>query len=44
MVFDGATGIHERIYRVNSMSIRRKEKEICEFKMDLKNFFFSVLI
>ena len=41
MVFDGATGVHERIYRVNSMSIRKKEKEICEFEMDLKNFFLA---
>ena len=40
MVFEGTTGVYERICRFNS----KKEREICEFEMDLKNFFVSVLI
>ena len=26
MVFEGTTGVHERIYRFNSISVRNKEK------------------
>ena len=37
MVFEGTTGVYERIYRFNSKPIR--EIEICEFEMHLKNCF-----
>ena len=36
MVFEGTTGVYERIYR----SIpNEKDREICEFERDLKNIF-----
>ena len=42
MVFEGTT----RVYNVFIVSIpnEKKEREICEFKMDLKNFFVCALI
>ena len=41
MVFEGTTGVYERIYRFNSKPIR--EIEICEFEMHLKNFLFAII-
>ena len=38
MVFEGTTGVYERIYHFNS-KIRKKEREIYQLQMDLKNFF-----
>ena len=38
MVFEGTTGVYERIYCFNS-KMSKKEREIYQFKMDLKNFF-----
>ena len=35
MVFEGTTGVYERIYRFNSSE---KEREIRESEMDLKSF------
>ena len=41
MVFEGTTEVNERIYRFSSKSCQmsKKEREICKFEMDLKNFF-----
>ena len=44
MVFEGTTGVYERIYRFNSKLMDKKEGEICEFEIDLKNFFVCALI
>ena len=44
MVFEGTTGVYERIYRFNSKLMSKKEGEICEFEIDLKNFFVCALI
>ena len=45
MVFEGTTGMHERFLSCQfQMSIRKKEREVCEFEMDLKNFFVCALI
>ena len=41
VVFGGTTRVYERIYRFN---LRKKEREICEFEMDLMNLFFCALI
>ena len=38
MVFEGTTGVYERIYCSNS-KMSKKEREIYQFEMDLKNFF-----
>ena len=38
MVFEGTTGVYERIYCFNSKR-SKKEREIYQFEMDLKNFF-----
>ena len=38
MVFEGTTGVYERIYCFNS-KMSKKEREIYQFEMDLKNFF-----
>ena len=38
MVFEGTTGVYERVYRFNSKG-SKKEREICEFEMALKNVF-----
>ena len=38
-VCEGNMGVNERIYRFNSKWERKKEREICEFEMDFKNFF-----
>ena len=35
MVFEGATGVYHRIFRFNSKIMSKKEREICEFEMDL---------
>ena len=40
MVFEGTTGLYEGIYRFSSKRVRK----ICEFDMDLKNFFVCALI
>ena len=40
MVFEGTTEVYEGIYRFNS-KWTKKEREICEFEMDLK-YFFSI--
>ena len=37
MVFEGTTGVYERIYL-------KKKREICKFEMDLKSFFVCTLI
>ena len=39
MVFGGTTGVYERIILSFQFQMSKKEREICEFKMDLKNFF-----
>ena len=44
MVFEGTTGVYERIYRFSSKLMSKKEGEICEFEIDLKNFFVCALI
>ena len=45
IVFEGTTGVYERIYHLNSKWVTLKEREIlCEFEMDLKNFFADALI
>ena len=38
MVFEGTTGVYERIYRFNS-KMSKKEREIYQFEMNLNNFF-----
>ena len=42
MVFEGTTGLYERLYHFNSKS--KKERKICEFEMDLKDLFVCALI
>ena len=42
MVFEGTTGVYERIYREFQMN--KKEIEICEFEMHLEKFFVCALI
>ena len=45
MVFEGTTGVYERIYhKLLQFQMTKKESEIWEFKMDLKNFFVCALI
>ena len=39
MVFGGTTGVYERIILSFQFQMNKKEREIWEFKMDLKNFF-----
>ena len=40
MDFEGTTEVYEGIYRFNSnFQMSKKEREICEFEMDLKYFF-----
>ena len=39
VVFKGTTGVYECIYSFNS-NMRKKEREICEFEIDLKEIFF----
>ena len=39
MVFGGTTGMYERIILSFQFQMNKKEREICEFKLDLKNFF-----
>ena len=41
MVFEGTTGVYERIYCFNS-KMSKKEREIYQFEMDLKNFFVCI--
>ena len=44
MVFEGITGVYERIYFFDS-KWEKKERQICEFEMDFKkSFFVAVLI
>ena len=38
IVFEGITGVYERVYRFNSKS-SKKEREICEFEMAFKKSF-----
>ena len=40
MVFERTTGLYEGNYRFNSKRVRK----ICEFDMDVKNFFVCALI
>ena len=47
MVFEGTTGVYERIYRFNSKWVRKgggegRRRNWCEFQMDLKNFLFAL--
>ena len=42
MVFEGTTGVHERIYRFNSISVRKKKK-YANLKQILKIVFVGVL-
>ena len=42
MVFEGTTGVYERLSFQFQMS--KKEREIYEFEMNLKNFFVCALI
>ena len=43
-VFEGSTGVYERVYRFNSKG-SKKEREICEFETGaLKNFFVFAII
>ena len=40
MVFEGTSGVYDRIYQCNSkMSKKEREIPLCQFEMDLKNFF-----
>ena len=39
MVFGGTTGMYERIILSFQFQMNKKEREICKFKLDLKNFF-----
>ena len=39
MVFEGNTGVYERICRFNSKLMSKKEREICEIEMNWKNVF-----
>ena len=43
MVYGGTTGVYECIYRFKFQMIK-KEREICEFEIDLNNFFVCALI
>ena len=43
MVFEGTTGMYERICRFNSILMSKKEREVCKLEMDLKNFFVCAL-
>ena len=43
MVFEGTTGVYERIYRFNFKWVRKKEKYL-NFEMDLRNFFVCTLL
>jgi len=38
MVFEGTTGVYEHIILSFQFQMIKKEKEICKFQMDLKNF------
>ena len=40
IVFEGTMGVYERIYRFK-LQMSKKERETCEFKMDL-NFLFCL--
>ena len=45
MVFEGTTGVYEGIYhKLLQFQMTKKEREIWEFKTDLKNFFVCALI
>ena len=45
IVFEGTTVVYKRINHLNSKWVTLKEREIlCEFEMDLKNFFADALI
>ena len=43
MVFEGTTGVYERIYRFQ-FQMSKKKIEICELEMHLMNLFVCVLI
>ena len=43
MVSGGTTGVYECICRFK-FQMSKKEREICEFEMDLNNFFVCALI
>ena len=40
MVFEGITGVHERICPINSKRIRKKDRIKYEFEMDFKKSFY----
>ena len=41
MVFERNMGVYKRIYRFSQFQMSKKEREICQFDMDLKNFLFG---
>ena len=44
MVFEGTTGRSVWRYLAFQFQMGKKEREMCEFEMDLKNFFVCALI
>ena len=41
MVFEGTTGVQLRTFLSFQFQMSKKEREICEFEMALKNFLFA---
>ena len=44
MVFEGTTECMNVLHRFNSKLMSKKEREICQFEMDLNIFFVCALI
>ena len=44
VVFEGTTGVQLRTFLSFQFQMSKKEREICEFEMALKNFFVCTLI
>ena len=44
MVFEGTTRVQLRTFLSFQFQMSKKEREICEFEMALKNFFVCTLI
>ena len=42
MVFGETTGVQRRTYLSFQFQMSKKEREICEFEMALKNFLFAL--
>ena len=40
MVFEGITGVYERVCLINSKRIRKKDRINCKFEMDFKKSFY----